>query len=303
MRLERHPRGIAVVVTPGDRRRSASLLGTRPPVAEFTASSRRRLAWRYSQGPWVGMLTLTYHCAGTEIPSRSDSKRHLDTFLKWLRRRGLRYLWILEFQRRGVPHYHVWVSKDVTDKICHDRLTRGFDWRSCMRHWLRVIGSLDDQSAFRVAMHPASYQPWDVRVGNNYATKYADKICQKGLPESVDGYGRWWGTDRQAESDLTAHWNETTETVRARRQCIRYFERTMPSLRRAHYRPQFGFKRALTDQRLYDIERILMFYLGDNLWSGSSGLDIPDQLSYGARCAMSQARYLGGSCPGAGPRG
>lgn len=51
-------------------------------------------------------LTLTY---GRKFPSPRDSKAHLKSFLKWLRRRYplSSGVWRLELQKRGAPHYHL----------------------------------------------------------------------------------------------------------------------------------------------------------------------------------------------------
>ncbi|MGY4879708.1 hypothetical protein ACLUEY_17740 [Vreelandella aquamarina] len=62
---------------------------------------------------FIAMVTLTYS------PDCRYSKRHISDFLKrvreWHRRRSLRmrYVWVLELTKAGVPHYHVlfWVPR------------------------------------------------------------------------------------------------------------------------------------------------------------------------------------------------
>jgi hypothetical protein len=51
-------------------------------------------------------LTLTYPA---DYPNPRIAKRHLDTYMKRLRRKfpKLAGVWRLEFQRRGAPHFHV----------------------------------------------------------------------------------------------------------------------------------------------------------------------------------------------------
>lgn len=68
--------------------------------------------WRYR----VAMLTLTY----ADIDGYSP--RHITLCLKairsHLRRRGIRlhYVWVMELQKRGAPHYHVliWLPRGLT---------------------------------------------------------------------------------------------------------------------------------------------------------------------------------------------
>lgn len=55
---------------------------------------------------YCSMITLTY---GKDYPTDHDSKKHLDTFLKRLRRLHptCKYVWVAEKQKRGAIHYHI----------------------------------------------------------------------------------------------------------------------------------------------------------------------------------------------------
>jgi len=55
---------------------------------------------------YCSMITLTY---GKDFPTDHESKKHLDTFLKRLRRlhKDCKYLWVAEKQKRGAIHYHI----------------------------------------------------------------------------------------------------------------------------------------------------------------------------------------------------
>jgi len=269
--------------------------GKRGKIEKFSQSSRRNLAWKYSQGPWLGMLTLTY----PTDPTKEDAKRHLHAWLQVLARRGLRYLWVLEFQRRGTPHFHVWIDADVADKIRCDRLRRSFNWRTLMVAWLRIIGEAKNDKARKVALHPFSWCPWEIRVGNNYAAKYADKICQKQLPERYDGFGRWWATTRNVVQTRSVKIEERAETVQFRRNVIRYMERRFPSTKRAFRTPDRGFRLALDPAGMLDVERLAILSFGLDLWDQTQWkIHVPDRNSYSLRCALSQGRHLGGGRPG-----
>lgn len=59
-----------------------------------------------SEGLKAVFITLTY---GQNFPAPREAKRHLDNFIKRLRRKhdGLSGFWRLEFQKRGAPHFHL----------------------------------------------------------------------------------------------------------------------------------------------------------------------------------------------------
>jgi len=270
----------------------------RGEINQFSDSSRRRLAWAYSQGPWMGMLTLTY--PGRDLVDRTETKKHLDSFLKHLQRRDIPYLWIMEFQRRGQVHYHVWVGRNLSeriDPILEERQRRFFPWRKLMLAWLRIIGEDKNRQAMAVALHPMSYLRWEVRVGNNYAAKYADKRRQKGLPVGVDSMGRWWGRSRGLDQPTySVHVPETTESVQLRRQVQRYIKRRFLSAKNKFLNPTQGVRRALDERGMADVLRLLQHYLGpDPFEYFTKSLDVPDTNSYAYRCAMSAHRLMWGS--------
>lgn len=190
MILETWRRGIRIRNPAGPSRAPSA---TRGEVRQFSDVSRRRLSWIYAQGPWVSMITLTYH---NDFPDPVEGKRQLGRWLEGLTRRGIRYLWVLEWQRRGVPHYHVWLDHSFADCPLSEDKIRQHSWRPLMESWLRISGQDSDDAARSFSLHQRSYVDWEIRVGNNYAAKYAEKQQQKGLPPGVETYGRWWGCSR-----------------------------------------------------------------------------------------------------------
>ena len=126
-------------------------------------------------------ITLTYPddypCDGTV------SKKHLDRILKGLKRWGvIDWAWVLEFQERGAPHYHLliggWVDKD-----------------KLARAWFRIVGSGDEKhlqagtrvSAIRSQAGAAVYAA-------GYAAK--SKSIQKLVPAGYEHVGRFWGCSK-----------------------------------------------------------------------------------------------------------
>jgi len=85
--------------------------GIRNKVSAFSRASRLRLLSKMHtikpvRNFHATFITLTY---GQSFPDPTTAKRHLDNFLKRLRRRWLYAsgFWRFEFQRRGAPHFHL----------------------------------------------------------------------------------------------------------------------------------------------------------------------------------------------------
>lgn len=119
---------------------------------------------------YIVLATVTY----ASIPTDGRAvKRHLDTFARQLSAYQLMprsLFWILEFQRRGAPHYH-FLSTDFIDK-----------WALS---WLWHFSS---QQPPKTATNVKS-----IRKPLQYALKYANKLEQKQVPEQYQGVGRLWG--------------------------------------------------------------------------------------------------------------
>ena len=83
----------------------------RTEITGFSDKSRRSL--RFIAGntadPLISQFCLTYH---RTLPDGLTAKKHLNHWLTNLRRHypDAAYLRVLEFQGRGVPHFHVWLN-------------------------------------------------------------------------------------------------------------------------------------------------------------------------------------------------
>lgn len=263
MVVEEWPRGIRVKQSQGKQIGG----GTRGRVVDLSTGSRANMAWVYVQGPWRSMLTLTYH---ESFPDGKTSKQQLNVWLQHLRQRGIKYLWVLEWQGRGFPHYHVWMDAEFRDCPLWEDEADGKSWRSLMMHWLNITNQNVNQKTIDFAIHQKTYCPWEVRAGNNYASKYASKMDQKGLPPGVETYGRWWGASvgvnkpiRSVEipefSDIEEEKDNLTKTVKFKRDAKRALEHwsTHPPKKR---RTLSGFSAVLRENRKNDICRILSNY-------------------------------------------
>ena len=180
-------RGLAVICRVPRGTAQRGTLGGRGEITGFSADSARRMRryLRNSVADYKGFVTLTYPHAYTS--NGVEVKEHLRRFgqevlRKWKRengedrRRGL--FWFLEFQARGAPHFHVFVT---------DWLSK--DWVS--ETWYRIVGSDD----VRHLHYGTNIQT--IRSGRSgtiaYASKYAAKAEQKQVPAGYEKVGRWWG--------------------------------------------------------------------------------------------------------------
>nr|WP_243858202.1 hypothetical protein [Mycobacterium sp. DL440] len=154
------------------------------------------------------MVTLTYPGDWEAVaPDGASAKRHMVLWRKRFQREygePARYIWKLEFQRRGAPHIHLWMAPPISP----GRSGRGFaQWLS--ETWAQVV---DHPDAEQQARHRLAGTAIDVRDGLKacdpkrlaiYFAKHSspnlngDKEYQHIVPElwrrPGRGPGRFWG--------------------------------------------------------------------------------------------------------------
>ena len=155
-------------------------LAKRSKIIKFSFRSAKRLRHvvRNSEDTWKTFITLTYPlnfpCNGKE------TKAHLNAFLQYLRRKGIKYVWVLEFQLRGAPHYHIIASDCIPKEELSER-------------WYKIVGSGDEK-------HLRAGTGIDYIKSNSqlygYLSNYVKKLEQKTPPEGFENVGRFWGTSR-----------------------------------------------------------------------------------------------------------
>jgi len=162
-------------------------------ISGFSDGSRRRLRFTALNAfpSLVSQFALTYH---KEWPTDGRiAKKHLNVFLTSVRRHypGISYLWIMEFQQRGAPHFHIFFSCPPSDAMRRD----------LARLWCRVT-SPGDETALRFHEHVTNFIKWDMGSGA-YLCKYLDKEAQKAVPNGYTSFGRFWGNSRSLVPDPT----------------------------------------------------------------------------------------------------
>lgn len=180
--------------------------GVRLAVTGFSNASRRRLLFTARNFPGLTiMLTLTYP-ANFPMDGRLV-KNHWRRFRQWMIRNGaVTGLWVLEFQKRGAPHFHVFIREPLDRQAVSDA-------------WYRVVGSNDPRhhgagTRIELFRNPPAL--------GSYVMKYAAKMEQKDVPDGFGSVGRFWGT-----------WGnpEITRTVCVPQVVGKHFVRT---IRKAH---------------------------------------------------------------------
>lgn len=157
----------------------------RGPITGFSRSSRRRLlrvlsTVRTSRLPPARFVTLTWH----RVPDRW----HADAlaFREWLRRRSCVYVWRLEAQQRGAPHFHLIVWADRWSEP------------EAREAWSRI-------AAYGSAAHEEhGYNELPLESYGQvfaYAAKYCAKTDRE-LPPELHGH-RIWGASRSLPCSAT----------------------------------------------------------------------------------------------------
>jgi len=156
---------------------SAVQLTTRGRVGEWNKAMSNRLGSYLDnfRQDFTGFMTLTYPA---EFPADGITvKRHWRAFIERIRRRGYfgkeSLVWFLEFQARGAPHIHAFLTGFLDKDFVADA-------------WAEITGGNRDACSQVKALEHAD------RAGC-YAKKYAIKNEQKHIPEGFENVGRWWG--------------------------------------------------------------------------------------------------------------
>lgn len=167
-------------------------------IKGWSTKSRIRMMYRFTTLDWSQMrgvpemLTLTYP---REFPADGRTvKRHLDNFRRsWCDRFGAppAGVWKLEFQRRGAPHFHLYVGRPVMP-------WREFlDW--ARDTWYRIVGSGDPahlEQGVRIDRQFCSKSKSVKALAWYFAkhnAKHSTKHYQNEVPEGFGAPGRFWG--------------------------------------------------------------------------------------------------------------
>lgn len=175
----------------------------------FESAKNFRRLLRNTSDMWKAMVTLTYpgdslwwnadqlqarRCTRCPEIERAacrkhivrPCKEHVRAFTAWLSRRKLAYVWMLEFQERGVPHFHFLIAGRV-------------DKNELSRRWYEIVSSGDPR---HLAAGTGVQGVKDPDHAGAYLGSYLTKLGQKTVPEGFEKVGRFWGASRCLKKEL-----------------------------------------------------------------------------------------------------
>lgn len=192
---------------------------TRNTISDLSKKSAKRLLFAIANAPghWLAMVTLTFRWCPL------DPKKVFRKWVTLMQKQGLchkGWLWVLEFQERGVPHFHVlFVADELTPRgftnpsyihrISRNgkeiSLLRGPFERRCVDAWANAVGDTSDEFLdFQNGGICEILQNAD--SASRYFGSYFAKHEQKTLPEGHPRIGRWWwcSSDQEPQESATA---------------------------------------------------------------------------------------------------
>ena len=149
---------------------------------------------------FTSMMTLTFPALSTN--RGEEIKKTFRAFLTLSRRQfgDYSYIWFLEFQRRGTPHFHVLTTVKNTQQYKRDQFAK---------IWSELAAPLDVEYcdlATRKMFHVKQSEVFDVHRrreaweqirkqdgARRYMLKYALKKEQIKVPPGYEKVGRFWG--------------------------------------------------------------------------------------------------------------
>lgn len=174
--------------------------GQRGRIYQMTRQSVDRLMFvlRETDMSLESMIVLTF---GSMYPKSGQSaKASVNRWLSWLRYHApeVRYLWVMEFQKRGAPHFHILLNYGVVED---ERDLYAGRWSSAALSG--IVGKEDDRyqelwmKIFRVHKHHRQWQNKKEKDGIvRYMSSYLAKSYQKKIPKDYQDVGRWWSATR-----------------------------------------------------------------------------------------------------------
>lgn len=165
--------------------------GKRADIFKFSDASKRRLLFvcRNSGSRVKSQVCLTFH-RSSPIDGRAF-KETLNLFLTRLRQKysGVHYLWVLEFQKNGQPHAHMFTDIEPTEENRHE----------VARIW--NTATKESEENYKFTSHHRNFFKWVMDSGSYLAKEYLAKSIQKDVPEHFRNVGRFWGCSRNMKPE------------------------------------------------------------------------------------------------------
>jgi len=180
------------------------------PIMKFSPKSMARLVATINATTvqFNSFLTLTFpRFYPTDGKIAKEAMNYLLTMMR--SKLGGEYLWFLEFQKRGAPHFHILSTHSAITPRMRIYIAEWWVRKMSGSDWFIAAAALDatmqnkcDWDVMSSAIAKAYYftlrkETWELLREENaaakYATKYATKEYQKEPPETYKNVGRFWG--------------------------------------------------------------------------------------------------------------
>jgi len=200
---------------------------TKSAITEFSIKSQRNCKFKFDSASrgMTSAICLTYP---EELREKLDGriiKKHFKAFiLAYLRRFGIRgrYIWVLEFQKNGNPHFHL-----LTDCKADIKLQREF----IAARWFKIVDSKLEKHLKAGTSCEAVRSQAGVA---SYMASYLKKADQKQVPDNFHNVGRFWGGSKNAfevERSVSV-FEDSMQGVADARRALRLFRRYKSSVLR-----------------------------------------------------------------------
>lgn len=155
-------------------------------IDSFSAKSRSRLRCLCDNSTHIIKTQFCMTYADVWPDDGKQTKKDLNKFLTSVRYHfdDFKYIWILEFQSRGCPHFHLFSNIPHTYE----------NHKILVRLWHKIAGH-NNPDHVKVHSHSRQFKPWNLGTGG-YLCKYLDKEKQKEVPAKYADVGRFWGNSR-----------------------------------------------------------------------------------------------------------
>lgn len=204
---------------------------------KFSAKSMSRLVATANATTvqFNSMITLTYPM----VYPRSGKiiKAAMNNFTQMMRDQNYgSYLWFLEFQARGAPHFHILSTQNGISPTMRIRVVETWVARMCKEEWFYVecerLAGQKNVCEWKMMSNiiAKSYwftlrsETWELmrseEGARRYATIYATKEYQKTPPAGFEGVGRFWGCSKEVTLSDGVYREMDEEKLRA------YLEKT-----------------------------------------------------------------------------
>ena len=187
----------------------------RSTITNYSQKSRKRffeslltMDWEEINIDTIRELTLTYPSI---YPKDGELlKRQFDAFAKRLKRFGSEYgqiafVWKMEFQKRGAPHYHLIILTRFPIPLEALRSWALQSWSNLIGKWINTLEEYtEEEKRTAIEKHQKAgieadkvrksksglvcYLAWYIGKNNGKAKEHQHKV-----PEEFRNVGRWWG--------------------------------------------------------------------------------------------------------------